>query len=65
VEAGKRHSCRYSTPYGDLLIGVYAEDVFSAMSRKGGQLELNYTVDCNGSLIAKKQMIINVSDTIQ
>ncbi len=65
VEAGKRHSCRYSTPYGDLLIGVYAEDVFSSMSRKGGQLELNYTVDCNGSLIAKKQMIINVSDTIQ
>ena len=65
VETGKRHSCRYSTPYGDLMIGVYAEDVFSAMSRRGGQLELNYTVDCNGSLIAKKQMIIDVSDRFQ
>ena len=65
VETGKRHSCRYSTPYGDLMIGVYAQDVYSAMSHRGGQLELNYTVDCNGSLIAQKQMIINVSDTIQ
>ena len=64
VETGKRHSCRYSTPYGDLMIGVYAEDVFSAMSRRGGQLELNYTVDCNGSVIAQKQMIIDVSDRI-
>ena len=64
VETGKRHSCRYSTPYGDMMIGVYAEDVFSAMSRRGGQLELNYTVDCNGSVIAKKQMIIDVSDRI-
>ncbi len=65
VEAGRRHSCSYSTPYGEIMIGVYAQDVFSAMSPKGGQLELNYTVDCNGSLIAKKQMIINVSDAIR
>ncbi len=65
VEAGRRHSCRYSTPYGDMLIGVYAQDVYSAMSARGGQLELNYTVDCNGSLIAKKQMIIDVSDAIR
>ena len=64
VEPGKRHSCRYSTPYGDMLIGVYAQDVFSSVSRKGGLLEMNYTLDCNGSLIAKKQMIINVSDAL-
>ncbi len=48
-----------------MMIGVYAQDVFSSMSPKGGQLELNYTVDCNGSLIAQKQMIINVSDAIR
>jgi len=61
VEPGKRHSCRYSTPYGDMFIGVFAQDVFSSVSNKGGQLEMSYTVDCNGSLIAKKQMIIKVS----
>ncbi|MCH5197452.1 MAG: DUF1934 domain-containing protein [Oscillospiraceae bacterium] len=64
VEPGKRHSCRYSTPYGDMLIGVYAQNVFSSVSRKGGLLEMNYTIDCNGSLIAKKQMIIKVSDAL-
>ena len=65
VEAGKRHSCRYSTPYGEMMIGVYAQDVFSSMGPRGGQLELNYTVDCNGSLIAQKQMVIEVSDQIR
>ncbi len=65
VETGKRHSCRYSTPYGEMLIGVYAQDVFSSMGPRGGQLELNYTVDCNGSLIARKQMVIDVSDAIR
>ncbi len=65
VETGKRHSCRYSTPYGDMMIGVYAQDIFSSMGPRGGQLELNYTVDCNGSLIARKQMVIEVSDAIR
>ncbi len=65
VEAGRRHSCRYSTPYGEMMIGVYAQDVFSSIGPKGGQLELNYTVDCNGSLIARKQMVIDVSDAIR
>ena len=65
VEAGKRHSCRYSTPYGEMMIGIYAQDVFSSIGPRGGQLELNYTVDCNGSLIAKKQMVIEVSDQIR
>ena len=64
VEAGKRHSCRYSTPYGDMYIGVFAQNVFSSVSRKGGQLQMSYTVDCNGSVIAKKQMIIKVSDAL-
>lgn len=64
VEPGKRHLCRYSTPYGDMFIGVFAQNVFSSVSRKGGQLEMSYTVDCNGSLIAKKQMIIKVSDAL-
>ncbi|MBQ7637592.1 MAG: DUF1934 domain-containing protein [Clostridia bacterium] len=64
VEPGKRHSCRYTTPYGDMFIGVFAQNVFSSVSPKGGQLEMTYTVDCNGSLIAKKQMIIKVSDTL-
>ncbi len=65
VEVGKRHSCRYSTPFGDMMLGGYAQDVFSAMSRKGGALELSYTLDCNGSMIAKKQMSIQVSEPIR
>ena len=48
-----------------MMIGIYAQDVFSSIGPRGGQLELNYTVDCNGSLIAKKQMVIDVSDALR
>ena len=65
MEPGKRHSSRYNTPFGDLMIGVYATDVYSAMSSKGGRLELSYTVDCNGSLLATKHVVIDVSDKLR
>lgn len=65
LEAGKRHSCSYQTPYGDLMVGVFARDVFSSVGEHGGELRLNYTVDLNGSLSAHKQMIISVGDVLQ
>ncbi len=65
LEAGKRHSCSYSTPYGDMLIGVFARDVSSTVGQDGGELRLNYTVDFNGSLSAHKQMLVHVGKEIQ
>ncbi|MBQ7689123.1 MAG: DUF1934 domain-containing protein [Clostridia bacterium] len=64
LEAGKRHSCSYQTPYGDMMIGIFTRDVSSTIDRRGGELRLNYTVDFNGSLGAHKEMLICVSDEL-
>lgn len=61
VEAGRRHSCQYSTPWGDMLIGVFAKEVYSGVDPvEGGEIRLNYTVDFNGSYGAEKRMLIEV-----
>ena len=65
LEAGKRHNCSYQTPYGDMMVGVFAREVFSSVGEHGGELRLHYTVDLNGSLNASKEMVISVGDVLQ
>ena len=60
LELGKRHICLYSTPYGDMNIGIYAKEINSDMTAEGGTLRLEYTIDYNGALTARKQMQIEV-----
>ena len=60
VEAGKRHACQYSTPYGDLMMGIFGVSVFSTVDENGGELRLDYTVDFNGEMAAQKKMRITI-----
>lgn len=61
LELGKRHICLYSTPYGEMNIGIYAKEIESSITQKGGTLKLHYTIDYNGVLSSTKQMLIEVS----
>ncbi len=60
VEKGKRHNCQYSTPYGDLMLGVYGLGLSSDIGEDGGELRLDYTIDFEGALTAEKRMRITV-----
>lgn len=61
VEEGKRHVCQYVTPYGELIVGIYGKSVISNVSKNGGSLKMNYTIDFFGGLAAEKEMVIDVS----
>lgn len=61
LELGKRHVCLYSTPYGDMNIGIYTRGIDNRMTPDGGTLSLEYTVDYNGALTTRKQMLIEVN----
>ncbi len=61
LELGKRHICLYSTPYGDMNIGIFAKEIESLITPKGGTLSLCYTVDYSGALTATKKMLIEVN----
>ncbi len=60
IEKGVRHNCAYSTPYGELMVGITATDF---ESRKMGtllRLKMNYTVDFYGDINQTKEMTVTV-----
>lgn len=63
MEKGRRHSCLYSTEYGDVLMGVYAETVNSSMKETGGDLEFAYTIDFDGDFVSRNTLHLTVKET--
>lgn len=63
MEEGRRHSSHYSTEYGDLLLGIFAESVDSQMSETGGYLEFTYSIDYNGDFVSRNILHITVKET--
>ncbi len=62
MERGRRHVCHYSTPFGDMLMGVFAKKVESSVGESGGELLLSYTIDVNADLAAANELKITVSE---
>ena len=64
IEKGVRHNCAYSTPYGELMVGITATDF---ESRKQGtllRLKMNYTVDFYGDINQTKEMTVIVGKPV-
>lgn len=63
IEDGKKHHCVYSTPHGDLMVGVNAKKVIPALNENGGDLYLNYTIDINSTYMSDNELFIKVEET--
>lgn len=60
IERGERHNCSYSTPAGNLMLGVFASKVESQIDEYGGRLEFEYTLDLGAGVISQNHLIITV-----
>lgn len=60
IEPGKRHHCHYSTPYGEMVIGIYTHSIDNKLSENGGSLYMKYTIDINTSYMSDNEIIMNV-----
>ncbi len=60
LEKGRRHQCHYRTIMGDLMIGVFAEEINMDLNEKGGQLSVKYSLDFNSDFISKNEFYIDV-----
>ena len=49
LEEGKRHLCRYETPYGRLMLHVQATRLRFAADGEGGRLQAAYTREMSGA----------------
>ncbi len=62
VEEGRRSLCRYNTPEGELLIGIYGEAVKTDLNPTGGEISMKYTIDSNLKLISRNTVNISIRE---
>ena len=60
MELDKRHICCYSTPMGELSLGVYASKVESDVTPEGGTLKMVYSLDIEGSYMSENFLDITL-----
>ena len=61
-EQGKRHMSLYSTPYGNMEIGVRARRLNSTLELTGGRLEIDYDIEINHMLAGQSLFRIDVRE---
>lgn len=64
IEKGIRHNCAYSTPYGELMVGITATDFISEKRGNLIRLKMNYTVDFYGEVNQTKEMTVVVGKPV-
>ena len=62
LEKGQRHLCHYDTGFGDLMVGVFTEDIHSNLGHDGGELNFKYSVDINSEFSSDTEVFITVKE---
>ena len=62
LEKSKRHLCQYDTGYGNLMVGIYTNQVACKLDDDGGTLEINYSLDINANLASMNELYITVKE---
>ncbi len=65
MECDRRHSCYYTTPYGELLMGIYCKSIQNDIGENGGTLKFSYTIDFNNVPASENELSITVAEKIQ
>ncbi len=60
MEYKKRHVCSYSTPVGNLMLGVFTDRLEQNLQLGGGTLDVSYTLDVGGSMMSRQDLHIAV-----
>ncbi len=61
-EEGKKHNFIYDTPFGTTSMGVNTKRIIMDMDEHGGDLEIDYLVDYQQSVVGHNQFKINVRE---
>lgn len=60
IEEGKRNTCFYNTPIGDLVISIFGEKIEHDLTENGGKINLQYTIDSDMKMISRNIVDISI-----
>ncbi|NLV86479.1 MAG: DUF1934 domain-containing protein [Clostridiales bacterium] len=61
-EQGKKHNFLYETPFGSTTMGVNTRSVMVDLDENGGDMEIDYVVDFQHSVVGHNLFKINVRE---
>lgn len=61
-EEGKKHLFLYDTPYGAATMGVNTNRIASALGEWGGDMEIDYVLDFEHTVIGRNTFRINIRE---
>ena len=62
VEKNVRHHTFYRTPYGELTMGIYGNQVDWSRDDNGGILKMKYSLDFNNGFVSQNTMNIYIEE---
>ncbi|MBQ6335727.1 MAG: DUF1934 domain-containing protein [Ruminococcus sp.] len=62
LEKGKRHECLYSTPMGQMFIGIFTDSLSSELDKHGGEIRASYQLDFNRSVVSYNEFYISIKE---
>ena len=62
-EPGKKHHFLYDTPYGAATMGLRTSFVNHSLGENGGDMEIEYVLDLEHTIIGKNNFKINVRES--
>ena len=62
IEKGVRNNCFYSTPVGDLTLGIFGEKVISDLNENGGNIALTYIIDADAKTLSRNKVNISIRE---
>lgn len=61
-EEGKKHNFIYDTPFGSTTMGVNTSFISASFDEHGGDMEIDYMVDVQQSVVGRSMFKINVRE---
>ncbi len=62
IEKGQRSKCFYSAGVGQLVLGVFGEEIVNRLDESGGRLSMTYTIDVENNLLSTNKVEINIRE---
>ena len=62
-QQGKKHLFLYETPFGATSMGIDTRRLTHGMGEKGGEMEINYTIDVDSVVVSENSFIIRVRES--
>ena len=61
-EEGKKHYFLYETPFGSATMGLDTQRIRTRLGLHGGDMEIEYTIDYNQSIVGRNRFHIQVEE---